>query len=38
MKLVVLDEMLRVENTGRPRGTRSWKGWEPMSYSNIKTP
>jgi len=33
MKLVVLEEVARVDNTVCLSGTRSWKGWEPLSYS-----
>jgi len=28
VKLVVLEVAVRVNNTGCPSGTRSWKGWE----------
>jgi len=31
MKLVVLEEVVRVDNTGCPSGTRSKKGCEPLA-------
>jgi len=30
IKLVVLGDVARVDNTRCPSGTRSWKGWEPL--------
>jgi len=30
MKLVVLEEVIRVDNTGCPSGMRSYEGWEPL--------
>jgi len=30
MKLIVLEEVVRFDNTGCPSGTRSWKGWESL--------
>jgi len=33
IKIVALEEVLRVDHTECSSGTSSWKGWEPLFYS-----